>query len=181
VLGDRIVLAAGCWTHHLGGLPSGAVPPIRPAKGQVLRLRSAVPFLRHVIRATSDGTAVYLVPRPDGELVVGATYEDRGYDTAVTAGGLWQLLARVRAALPQVGELELAEASAGLRPGSPDDLPILGETSVPDLLLASGHSHIGIQLAPVTADVMADLLVSGVLPEVARPFSPSRFAGVPIT
>lgn len=172
---DRTVLAAGCWTHQLGGLPPGAVPRIHPFKGQILRLRSRGPFLRCAVRGVVDGAAIYLVPRPDGELVVGATYEERGYDTTVTAAGLSELLAKAQAVLPRAAELELAEAGAGLRPGSPDGLPVLGETSVPDLLLASGHSRIGVQLAPVTADVMTELLATGNLADIAKPFTPDRF------
>jgi glycine oxidase len=173
---DRTVLAAGCWTHALDGLPAGVVPEIRPVKGQILRLRSREPFLRHATRALVDGSSVYLVPRLDGELVVGATYEELGYDTTVTVGGVAELIGKVRAVLPKSADLELAEAGVGLRPGSPDDLPVLGETSVPDLLLASGHSRIGVQLSPVTGDAMAELLATGSLPEVAEPFSVNRFA-----
>lgn len=177
VHGDRTVLSAGCWTHQLGGLPPGVVPRIAPAKGQILRLRSPEPFLRRATRAVAGGSGVYLVPRADGELVVGATYEERGYDTTVTAGGVSELLDKVRAVLPGVVDLEVAEIGAGLRPGSPDGLPVLGETSVPDLLLATGHSRIGVQLAPVTADVMAEMLVTGQTPDVAKPFSVDRFSG----
>ncbi|MEV5975205.1 glycine oxidase ThiO [Streptomyces sp. NPDC051921] len=175
VHGDRTVLSAGCWTHLLGGLPSGAVPEIAPAKGQILRLRSPEPYLRRATRAVAGGSGVYLVPRADGELVVGATYEERGYDTTVTAGGVAELLDKVRAVLPGAAGLELAEAAAGLRPGSPDGLPVLGETCVPDLLLATGHSRIGVQLAPVTADVIAEMLVSGEVLDVAKAFSVDRF------
>jgi glycine oxidase len=177
VHGDRTLLTAGCWTHEIGGLPPGAVPRIRPVKGQILRLRSKTPILRRAARGLVNGSAVYLVPREDGELVVGATYEERGYDTTVTAGGLRELLRKVCEVLPGAAELELDEVGAGLRPGSPDDLPVLGYTSVPDLLLATGHSRIGVQLTPVTADVMAELLAADHLADVAKPFSPYRFSG----
>ncbi|GAB3677666.1 glycine oxidase ThiO [Actinocorallia lasiicapitis] len=177
VPGDRIVLAAGCWTHLIGGLPPGAVPEIRPVKGQILRLRSAEPFLSRTTRAVVGGSAVYLVPRANGELVVGATYEERGYDTTVTAGGVADLLVKARTALPELGGLELAESAVGLRPAAPDDLPVLGETVVPGLLLVTGHSRIGVQLTPVTADLMADLLADGTASELAKPFTPTRFAG----
>jgi glycine oxidase len=175
VSGDRVVLAAGCWTHQIGGLPSGAVPLVRPVKGQILRLYANPPTLRRSVRGLIAGSSVYLVPRADGELVVGATYEEQGYDTTVTAGGLAQLLAMAGKLLPGVGRLAVAEFSAGLRPASPDDLPLLGETVVPGLLLATGHSRIGVQLSPATADVMVEALITGQLPEVAKPFSPLRF------
>nr|BAO66527.1 FAD-dependent glycine oxydase [Streptomyces sp. MJ635-86F5] len=176
VHGDRVVLSAGCWTHRLAGLPAGAVPEIAPAKGQILRLRSAAPFLRRATRAVTRGSGVYLVPRTDGELVVGATYEERDYDTTVTAGGVAELLGKVLAVLPGAAELELAETAAGLRPGSPDGLPVLGWTAVPNLLVATGHSRIGVQLAPITADVMGEMLVTGRTPEVAKAFAVDRFA-----
>ncbi|MFE7033413.1 glycine oxidase ThiO [Streptomyces sp. NPDC057621] len=177
VTGDRTVLAAGCWTHLLGGLPPGVVPQIRPVKGQILRLRSDGPFLHRTTRGLVGGSAVYLVPRADGELVVGATYEEHGYDTTVTAGGLAELLGKARAVLPEVTGLAFAEVSAALRPGSPDDRPLIGATSVPDLLLATGHFRIGVQLCAVTADALAAVLSGGELPEAARPFSPVRGDG----
>ncbi|TDD30913.1 glycine oxidase ThiO [Actinomadura sp. KC06] len=176
VSGDRVVLAAGCWTHRLGGLPPGAVPEIRPVKGQILRLRSDLPFLTRTTRGVVAGTSVYLVPRLDGELVIGATYEDVGDDTAVTAGGVQDLLGRATAVLPGATALEFAEASTGQRPAAPDGLPVLGETAVPGLLLCTGHFRIGVQLTPATADALVALLTTGELPESAEPFSPSRFA-----
>lgn len=172
---DRVVLAAGCWTHDIDGLPLGVVPQIRPVKGQILRLRSDPPLLRRAARGLMRGRSVYLAPRADGELVIGATYEMLGYDTTVTAGGAWELLSKARAMLPDLDHMAFAEFTAGLRPGSPDDLPLLGETLVPDLLLATGHCRIGIQLAPVTADSMTELLLNGEFPAVAKPFAVSRF------
>lgn len=176
VSGDRVVLAAGCWTHRIGGLPPGAVPAIRPVKGQILRLRSAAPFLARTTRAVVDGKAVYLIPRLDGELAVGATYEDVGDDATVTAGGVRDLLNRAAAVLPDVASLEFAEAGVGMRPGAPDDLPVIGETIVPGLLLCTGHFRIGVQLTPATADAMVDALTTGAPPDVAKPFTPRRFA-----
>jgi glycine oxidase len=176
VRADRVVLAAGCWTHLLGGLPPGAVPEVRPVKGQILRLRSQPPLLGVTTRARVDGSAVYLVPRTDGELVVGATYEEAGYDTTPTAAGLGELLGKARRVLPDAGRLAFAEFGVGLRPGSPDDLPLIGHTPVPDLLLATGHFRIGVQLAPITADTMTEMLMTDEAPEIAKPFSPLRFA-----
>lgn len=174
-----VVLAAGCWSDELGGLPADAVPPVRPVKGQILRLRStaATPFLNRTVRGVVKGSGVYLVPRADGEIVVGATVEEQGYDTRVTAGGVWELLRDARELLPGITELELVETLAGLRPGTPDNAPLIGATTLPGLVLATGHYRNGILLAPVTADAVAELLTTGVLPEVAQPFSPARFAG----
>jgi glycine oxidase len=171
----QVVLAAGCWTGDMDGLPPGTLPEIRPVKGQVLRLRTRVPFLKRVTRGTVKGSSIYLVPRDDGEVVVGATQEELGFDTTVTAGGLWELLRDARELVPGVTELEFAEAIAGLRPGSPDNGPVIGPTSLPGLLLATGHFRSGVLLTPVTADVMAEILATGLVPEVAKPFTPERF------
>ncbi|MFG1949338.1 glycine oxidase ThiO [Nonomuraea sp. NPDC048826] len=175
VRGDRVVLAAGCWTHRLGGLPAGTVPEVRPVKGQILRLHADPPLLGRATRATVDGSAVYLVPRGDGELVVGATYEEAGYDTTTTVAGLTELLGKAQRVLPGCGRLGFAEFGTGLRPGSPDDQPMIGHTAVPGLLLATGHFRIGVQLAPITADAVTAMLVTGDTPELVKPFSPLRF------
>ncbi|GAB7188325.1 glycine oxidase ThiO [Kitasatospora sp. Ki12] len=175
VRGDRVVLAAGVWTHRLGGLPTGIVPEIKPQKGQTVRLRAERPFLARTTRGLVNGRSVFAAPRLDGEVIVGATHESRGYDTTVTAGGIGELLDITRELLPGIGELEFVGAGAASRPGSPDGLPVLGHTALEGLLLASGHGRIGIQLAPVTGDVMTHALISGELPEVAKPFSAQRF------
>ncbi|RAY13088.1 glycine oxidase ThiO [Actinomadura craniellae] len=173
----QIVLAAGCWTGEISGLPPDALPGVRPVKGQVLRLRAETPFLRRATRGVVRGSSVYLVPRADGEIVIGATQEEMGHDVTVTAGGLWELLRDARELLPGVTELRFAEANAGLRPGSPDNAPLLGPGALPGLVLATGHFRNGVLLAPVTADSIAELLLEGTLPEVARPFTPDRFDG----
>lgn len=171
----KTLLAAGCWSNDLEGLPDGVVPLVRPVKGQVLRLRAKVPFLRRSTRGMVKGSSIYLVPRADGEIVVGATQEEMGFDTTVTAGGLWELLRDARELLPGITELEFAEVSAGLRPGSPDNAPVLGQSALPGLFLATGHFRNGVLLTPVTADVMTEILVTGTVPEVAEPFTPDRF------
>jgi glycine oxidase len=175
VRADQVVLAAGPWSPELKGLPPEAVPPVRPVKGQILRLRAVTPFLRRCVRGLVHGTSVYVVPRTDGEIVIGATQEEMGFDTTVTAGGLWELLRDARELLPGITELPFAEVSAGLRPGSPDNAPMLGRSALPGLLIACGHFRNGVLLAPVTADAMAEVLATGELPEIARPFSPGRF------
>jgi glycine oxidase len=98
-----------------------------------------------------------------------------GFDTTVTAGGLWELLRDARELLPGITELAFTEVNAGLRPGSPDNAPVLGPSALPGLLLATGHFRGGVLLAPVTGDVMAETLATGAVPEIARPFSPDRF------
>lgn len=178
VSAGQTVLATGSWSGRLDGVPEGALPPVRPVKGQVLRLRVPPvygPFLSRTVRAVVRGTPVYLVPRADGELVVGATSEEMGWDTTVTAGGVYELLRDAHALVPGITELPLAESGAGLRPASPDNGPLLGPSALPGLQLATGHHRNGVLLTPVTGDVLADALVTGQVPEEARPFSPRRF------
>jgi glycine oxidase len=122
-----------------------------------------------------QGSSVYLVPRDSGELVVGATQEEMGSDTRVTAGGVWELLRDARAIVPGITELELAEAVAGLRPGTPDNAPVLGPAGMPGLVLATGHFRAGVLLAPVTADLIGGYLATGELDDLAAPFGPGRF------
>ncbi|MFE2722961.1 glycine oxidase ThiO [Kitasatospora sp. NPDC059327] len=175
---DRTVLAAGSRSHLLPGLPAGVLPAIRPVKGQILRLRippAYRPFLSRNVRAVVRGRHLYLVPRENGELVIGATSEEQGYDTTVTAGGVYELLRDAHEVVPGITELPLVETSAGLRPGSPDNAPLLGPTALPGLVAATGHYRNGVLLTPVTADLVAEYLATGRTPELAEPFSPTRF------
>ncbi|MFJ3660543.1 glycine oxidase ThiO [Streptomyces sp. NPDC090119] len=177
--GGQVVLAGGSLSGRLEGVPEALVPPVRPVKGQVLRLTVPPryrPFLSRTVRAVVRGGPVYLVPRENGELVIGATSEELGYDTTVTAGGVYELLRDAHELVPGITELPLTETLAGLRPGSPDNAPLLGPSGLDGLLLATGHFRNGVLLTPVTGDVMADVLCGAGLPEVARPFSPHRFA-----
>jgi glycine oxidase len=171
----QVVLAAGCWCGDLAGLPPGVLPAIRPVKGQILRLRARTPFLNRCTRGLVKGSPIYLVPRADGEVVAGATQEELGFDTTVTAGGLWEMLRDARELVPGVTELEFVEVVAGLRPGSPDNAPILGPAALAGLYVAGGHFRSGILLTPVTADVIAEILATGQVPEVAKHFTPERF------
>jgi glycine oxidase len=176
---DQVVLAAGSRTGRLEGVPEAVLPPVRPVKGQVLRLRvpqNRAPFLSRTVRAVVRGSRVYLVPRVDGELVVGATSEELGWDTTVTAGGIYELLRDAHELVPGLTELPLVETRAGLRPGSPDNAPLLGPTALPGLQVATGHYRNGVLLTPVTGDVLADSLTTGELPRAARPFTPKRFS-----
>jgi glycine oxidase len=179
---DQVVLAGGSLSGSLGGVPADVLPPVRPVKGQVLRLTvppAYAPFLSRTVRAVVRGSHVYLVPRENGELVVGATSEELGWDTTVTAGGVYELLRDAHELVPGITELPLTETRAGLRPGSPDNAPLLGPTALPGLHVATGHHRNGVLLTPVTGDVMAAVLVTGELPDEARPFTPRRFSPVP--
>ncbi len=170
---DTVLVAAGAWSGALPGLPAPLPPPVRPVAGQMLALRMPpdAPLLRHVV-LTPD---VYLVPRRDGRLLVGATTEERGFDAPLTAGGIHTLLAGVRRALPAADALPLGELWSGLRPASPDGAPLLGWLS-PRVAIAAGHHRNGILLAPVTADAMAALLLGEPPPDWLPDFAPDRFA-----
>jgi glycine oxidase len=150
-----VVLAAGAWSAA-GWLPDAARPPIRPVKGQILTLDgpAADPVCERIVVTER----VYVVPRRDGRLIVGATVEEQGFDTRVTAGGVHELLREAYRALPEIDELELVEARAGLRPTTPDNLPLIGPAAIDGLVLACGHFRNGILLAPLTAERIADLL-----------------------
>jgi glycine oxidase len=186
VAADWTVLAAGWQSAGLPGVPTDLAPPIRPVKGQIIRLRTTAAMsagglppglLRRTVRGLVRGCSVYLVPRDTGELVVGATQEELGADTAVTAGGLWQLLRDARALVPGITELELADVVAGLRPGTPDNAPVIGPSGLPGLLFATGHFRAGVLLAPVTADTVASFLRTGESDPIWRAFGADRFGG----
>ncbi len=180
----QVVLAAGSRSGRLPGVPDDVLPPVRPVKGQVLRLtvpKRYAPFLSRTVRAVVRGSQVYLVPRESGELVVGATSEELGWDTTVTAGGVYELLRDAHELVPGITELPLTETRAGLRPGSPDNAPLLGPTGLAGLLLATGHYRNGVLLTPVTGDAMAHVLATGELPEEARAFTPRRFSPAALT
>jgi glycine oxidase len=164
---DIVVVAAGVGTAALTGLP------VRPVKGQLLRLRGEPGLIRHVISGYADGRHVYLVPRRDGEIVVGATQEERT-DHLVTAGGVLDLLRAAVDLVPGLADFELAEAITGHRPATPDNAPLLGRLD-DRTIVAAGHHRNGILLAPVTADLIADLVVTGVADPMLADFDPGRF------
>ena len=170
-----VVLAAGCWSGGLRGLAAAVLPPVRPVKGQLLYLRG--PADQPLCSRNVRGLEVYVVPRTDGRVVVGATIEEQGFDTTVTAGAVADLLRAALELLPDVAELELAETVVGLRPGSPDNAPMLGPAGPDGLVVATGHYRNGILLTPVTADAIAELLATGRVPEMTAPFAPGRFTG----
>jgi glycine oxidase len=178
-----IVLAAGWESAALPGLPASVAPPVRPVKGQIIRLRmpggtnAGLPpgLLQRTVRGLVRGSSVYLVPRDSGELVIGATQEELGPDTTVTAGGIWELLRDARTLVPGITELELHDATAGLRPGTPDNAPVLGPGELPGLVLATGHFRAGVLLAPVTADTIATYLRTGTPDPIWAAFRADRF------
>lgn len=175
LLADHVVLATGAWAGAEGWLPEAARPPVRPVKGEILELRSADgrPPCERIVASER----VYLVPRPDGRLIVGATTEERGFDATVTAGGVHELLREAYRLLPDVAEMELVESMAGLRPGTPDNLPLIGPGALDGLVLACGHYRNGILLAPLTGDAVAAVIAGDPLPEslaAAQPLT-SRF------
>ena len=174
---DVVVLAAGAWSRGIAGsiadVAPQSLPPVRPIKGQMLALRmdKAAPLVSHVIW----GPGIYLVPRLDGRLIIGATVEERGFDSTLTAGGLLTLLEAAWRAVPAIEELPIDEMWVGHRPGSRDDAPILGPGPLDGLVYATGHHRNGILLAPVTADSIARLVLDGTLDPAIRPFGIERF------
>jgi glycine oxidase len=165
---ENVVVAAGPWASTLDGIPDGAQIPVHPIKGQILRLHDPTGpgLLTRVLRMTGG----YVVPRGDGRYVIGATMEERGFDTTVTAGGAFELL-------PSVTELVIDELSAGLRPATPDNAPAIGPGAISGLHWAVGHYRHGILLTPITAELVVGALVGeGAIPDE---FAPTRFAGVP--
>ena len=181
----HVVIAAGHATRVLDGVPAEIRRAIRPVKGQLLRLRHPgnIPhLLTHTVRAMVQGHDLYLVPRQDGELVVGATQEERD-DRDVTAGAVHDLLRDATTAVPAVSELIFAEATAGLRPGTSDNGPILGPIAGPgdaagasgSLIIAAGHFRNGILLSAITADAVTAILGGQEIHPTWTPFQPGRF------
>jgi len=177
---ETVVLAAGCRSGSIDGVPDAARPPVRPVKGQILTLRQdpADPLVSRTLRGLVRGSSIYLVPRDDGRVVVGATVEERGWDRRATAGGAYELLRDALALVPGLDDAELVAVRTGLRPGSPDDLPMIGPSATEGLVVATGHHRNGILLTPITAEAVAAVVLGGPGPgpEVA-PCDPRRFAG----
>ena len=178
----QVVVAAGWATGRIEGLPDGIRKAIRPVKGQILRLRhpgNLPHIISHTVRAMVQGRDIYLVPRADGELVVGATQEERD-DLDITAGAVHDLLRDAMTAVPAISELILAEASAGRRPGTSDNGPILGPVTPadaavgPGLIVAAGHFRNGVLLSAATADAVAALLAGAEPHQAWTPFYPGR-------
>jgi glycine oxidase len=167
---EHVVLAAGAWSGSAEWLPPAARPPIRPVKGQILELRGAEPISERIVVSPW----IYVVPRADGRVVVGATVEERGFDVTVTVGGVHELLREAYRVLPEVAELELVEATAGLRPGSPDNAPLVGPGVIEGLVVASGHFRNGILLAPLTGEAVAALVAGEPVAGEVTALAPDR-------
>lgn len=170
-----VVVAAGAWSQEVWPEQAGTLP-LRPVKGQILRLKGPQ-LLQCVVRSPD----VYLVPRLDGELVVGASMEEQGFDPAATAGWVMNLLREGWRLLPGIAEMELAEIGVGFRPALRDNLPAIGPTSLPGLFVATGHYRHGIMLAPITGMLLAQTIRDGRLPDLLRPFDPTRLGVADIT
>ena len=170
---DAVVLCAGAWGREIDGVPTAAQAPIRPIKGQMLSLRMDPdqPLLHHVLWAPK----VYLVPRRDGQLLIGATVEEKGFEDAMTAGGVFALLEAAWRAIPAIEELPIAEMWVGHRPGSRDDAPVLGATPVDGLYLANGHHRNGILMTPLSGQAVAAEILTGRRHDSLAAFRVERF------
>ncbi len=170
----RVVIAAGAWCEQIDGLPIAAHVPVRPVKGQLLRLRdpSGPGLLRGVVRFQGG----YLVPRADGRYVLGATVEERGFELCPTAGGIYELLRDTHEIVPGVSELVIEELCVGLRPGTPDNVPAIGPGALEGLYWATGHHRNGILLAPITAELVVELLIGRAPDPLLGACDPARFA-----
>lgn len=175
---DRVVLATGAASSPIAGIPEACRPPVRPVRGDIARLKGDpdAPLLNRVIRAHVEGCFVYLVPRRNGEVVVGATSEEGGYRIESRAGAVHELLHGALAVVPALSELELVEVIARLRPATPDNAPVIGPSALEGLIVATGHYRNGFLLGPVTADAVVAALVGESGPMSATPFTPARFA-----
>jgi len=168
-----VVVAAGAWSGTIGGLADDVAPPVRPVKGQIIRLKGLPGFaLRHVVRAPR----AYLLPKPDGSVVVGATQEEAGFDLAPTAGAMKDILSHAWEVVPSIYDLPFEGVEVGLRPASRDHRPVIGATRVRGLIMATGHFRHGISLAPATADAVCAGIVNGRFGDEVASFAPSRFA-----
>jgi glycine oxidase len=173
---ETVLVAAGA---HSAALHPALHGLVRPVKGEILRIAhrpGAFPPPRRTVRALVDGRPVYAVPRDDGGLVIGATQAELGFDTEVTVGGVRDLLRDAERILPGIAEYALVESAAGLRPGSPDNLPLVGALGPHGLLVATGHHRNGMLLAPVTADAVLALLRGDPVPDPLRAADPSRLS-----
>lgn len=153
---DVIVNTAGCWSGSIP-LPASLKLPVKPVRGQMICLEKQPQLLQHLVHSSF----CYFVPWPDGRILLGSTLENAGFNKVVTAQGVHSLLHAALEILPVLKEARIRETWAGLRPGTPDDLPILGTTSLDNFIVATGHYRNGILLAPITAKLITELILSG--------------------
>lgn len=173
---DRVIIAAGAWSGSLAGLPRPV--PVRPVKGQMFAVAGGPAGGRGVPGHVIFAARCYIIPRRDGRILVGATEEEAGFCKGPTPRGLASLMQASMELVPRIGELPLVETWFGFRPGTPDDLPILGsDPGVDGLLYATGHYRNGILLAPITAACIADLVLGTTPPVPLQPFGIERFTG----
>jgi glycine oxidase len=174
IIAEQVVIAAGVWSSRLPGIPEEARVPVRPVKGQTLQMHdpNGPGLLTRVLRMSPG----YVVPRGDGRYVLGATMEERGFDTAITAGAIFELLRDAIELVPGIDEWVIDELIAGLRPGTPDNAPVLGPGLVDGLQWATGHYRHGVLLTPITAELVAASLAGEPLPDYAARFGSDRFA-----
>jgi glycine oxidase len=175
LLAPTVVLAAGAASGLIAGLPDGMAPPVHPVKGQTLRLRSSETIVEHVVRGRVRGAAVYIVPRANGEIVVGATSEESGFDPRSRTGAIHDLLRDALLLVPGLAEAEWLEVSTGFRPGTPDNGPIVGWSELSGLMIATGHYRNGVLLAPSTAAAVLAAISGDAMAGPYLPFVPERF------
>jgi glycine oxidase len=168
---EQVVIAAGAWSAALAPVDG---PPVRPVKGQILELRVR-PGMPEPCERIIRSPRCYVLARGDGRVMLGATTEEQGFDTTVTADGVYRLLEAAWEVLPELAELELVNARAGLRPGTPDNAPVVGRDDLDGLVWATGHWRNGVLLAPLTGDAVGELLAGGELAEELARLSPARF------
>ncbi len=168
---DAVVVAAGAWSSPFLTETARGAPPIRPVKGQMLALETSGPTPKHIIWSAG----VYIVPRANGRIIIGATMEDAGFDMGVVEDAIEEQFRCAVRAVPSLEDAEIVDTWAGIRPGTPDDLPLMGPTSQPGVWAATGHFRNGILLAPITGELMAQAVMEGVSPAPLVPFLPNRF------
>jgi len=179
---DHVVVAAGAWSRNIPGIPEVFRPPVRPLKGQMLALEmpESAPLITHVIWGPGNSIVsnVYLAPKSDGRLIVGATVEEMGFDKRMTGGGLLEILRAAWEVLPGIYDLPVIDSWSGLRPASRDDAPILGSSGISGLTYATGHHRNGILLSPITASEISSYIIEGKKSDLINNFSVGRFKRV---
>ena len=166
---SHVLVAAGAWTPQIGGIPDGVLPHLRPVRGQMVAVELGTPpLIEHVVRAPD----AYLVPRSNGQLLIGSTMEERGFDDRLSAGGLFEILRGAWEAIPGIYDAHLLDMWTGFRPITLSNQPVVGPTSIDGLYLSVGHGRNGILLTPATAYGLAEAIDSAVIPEFLAPFQP---------